>query len=123
MSISSYGSSGAKSRNKLKFKGNASSSSASAFSILSSIFSNEESEENDESPVAYDDESHEAGNSTTTYLLTYLLTHSLPFSADVKYTLPSVRINLNEEDDEDVRTERFRGKLIQEELNKLRQVH
>ena len=119
MSISSYGSSGAKSRNKLKFKGNASSSSASAFSILSSIFSNEESEENDESPVAYDDESHEAGNSTTTYLLT----HSLPFSADVKYTLPSVRINLNEEDDEDVRTERFRGKLIQEELNKLRQVH
>ena len=50
-------------------------------------------------------------------------THFLPFSAGAKYKLPSVRINLNEEDDEDVRTERFRGKLIQEELNKLRQVY
>ena len=69
MSISSYGSSGTKSRNKLKFKGNA-SSATSAFSMLSSIFSNEESEENEESSVAYDDESNETGNSTTYYLLT-----------------------------------------------------
>ena len=36
--------------------------------------------------------------------------------------MPSVRINLNEEDDEDVRTERYRAKLVEEELNKLRQV-
>lgn len=36
--------------------------------------------------------------------------------------MQSVRINLNEEDDEDVRTERYRAKLIEEELNKLRQV-
>ncbi len=59
----------------------------------------------------------------TPRLLTCSRTHQLTFSADAKYKLPSVRINLNEEDDEDVRTERFRGKLIQEELNKLRQVH
>ena len=52
MSISSYGSSGGKSGSKLKFKGHA-SSGASAFTMLSSIFSNEEI---NEASIADDDD-------------------------------------------------------------------
>jgi len=67
MSISSYGSTGGRSGGKLKFKGNA-SSAASAFTMLSSIFSNEE---NEESSVANDDELY--GTSNVIHILTYSL--------------------------------------------------
>jgi len=69
MSISSFGSNGSKSRSKsgskLKFKGRA-SSGASAFTMLSSIFSNEE---NDEESVADDDDT---GSTAYTHLKEYL---------------------------------------------------
>ena len=71
MSISSYGSTGSKSGSKLKFKGRA-SSGASAFAMLSSIFSNEE---NDEGSVADDDD-----DTGSTRLLTYRITGFLLIS-------------------------------------------